>query len=113
LLHGKDFTDKLDGGVANHVNLEEHLSKKQYRNLIKTAVRTGCSYFTFNIPNSQCDSCGYISKHPLKECPKCSSAKITWWTRIIGYLRPIKNFGKDRKIEAEKRIMHNATSFEN
>ena len=48
--------------------------------------------------------CGYITKHPITECPKCNSTDITWYTRIIGYLRAIKNFGYERQIEASKRI---------
>ena len=102
-LHGKNFTSTLDGGVGCHINLEEHLSVSQYIKLIEFAVQEGTSYFTFNIPNSKCEGCGYITKHPITECPKCHSTKITWYTRIIGYLRAIKNFGKERQIEAEKR----------
>ena len=103
-LHGKNFTSTLDGGVGCHINLEEHLSKEQYIKLIEFAVKEGTSYFTFNIPNSECEECGYITKHPINKCPKCGSTKITWYTRIIGYLRAIKNFGKERQIEAEKRV---------
>lgn len=102
-LHGRNFTSTLDGGVGCHINLEDYLSKEQYIKLIEFATKEGTSYFTFNIPNSECDSCGYITKQPIKECPKCGSNKITWYTRIIGYLRAIKNFGKERQIEAEKR----------
>ena len=102
-LHGRNFTSTLDGGVGCHINLEEHLSVEQYIKLIEFAVQEGTSYFTFNIPNSKCDDCGFITKHPITKCPKCNSTKITWYTRIIGYLRAIKNFGKERQIEAEKR----------
>lgn len=107
-MQGKEFTELLDGGVANHVNLEEHLDKIQYKKLINFSIKEGCNYFTFNIPNSQCDNCGFISKHKITECPRCKSNKITWWTRIIGYLRPIKAFSKGRRIEANKRIYSNA-----
>ena len=102
-LHGRNFTSTLDGGVGCHINLEEHLSVEQYIKLIEFAVQEGTSYFTFNIPNSKCDDCGFITKHPITKCPKCNSTKITWYTRIIGYLRAIKNFGKERQIEAERR----------
>lgn len=102
-LHGRNFTSTLDGGVGCHINLEDHLSVEQYTKLIEFAVKEGTSYFTFNIPNSECEECGYITKHPITECPKCSSKNIKWYTRIIGYLRAIKNFGKERQIEAEKR----------
>lgn len=83
-LHGKEFTETLDGGVGCHINLEEHLSKEQYTKLIEFAVKNGTSYFTFNIPNSECEDCHYIVKKPIKECPKCHSKNIKWYTRIIG-----------------------------
>ena len=102
-LHGKEFTKTLDGGVGCHINLEEHLSKEQYLKLIEFAVENGTSYFTFNIPNSECEDCHYIVKKPITECPKCHSKNIKWYTRIIGYLRAIKNFGYERQIEASKR----------
>ena len=104
ILHGRQTAQYCDGGSACHINLEDHLSKEQYLKLIEFAVKEGTNYFTFNIPNSKCDDCGYITKHPITECPKCHSKNITQYTRVIGYLRPVKSFGKDRQIEASKRV---------
>ena len=104
ILHGRQTYQYTDGGSAAHINLEDHLSKEQYLKLIDFAIVNGTNYFTFNIPNSKCDDCGYITKHPIIECPKCHSHNITWHTRVIGYLRPIKAFGIDRFIEAGKRV---------
>lgn len=104
ILHGRQTYQFTDGGSAAHINLEDHLSKEQYLKLIDFAIANGTNYFTFNIPNSKCDDCGYITKHPITECPKCHSKNITQYTRVIGYLRPIKSFGKDRQIEANKRV---------
>lgn len=104
ILHGRQTYQYTDGGSAAHINLEDHLSKEQYLKLIDFAIANGTNYFTFNIPNSKCDDCGYITKHPITECPKCHSHSITQYTRVIGYLRPIKSFGKDRQIEASKRV---------
>lgn len=103
ILHGRQTYQYTDGGSAAHINLEEHLSKKQYLKLIDFAIEQGTNYFTFNIPNSKCEDCKHIVKAPIKVCPKCGSEYITQYTRIIGYLRPITAFGKDRRIEAEKR----------
>ena len=103
ILHGRQTASYCDGGSALHCNLQDHLSKEQYLKLIDFAVEQGTNYFTFNIPNSQCDDCHFITKHPIKVCPKCGSTHITQYTRIIGYLRPITAFGSDRKIEAGKR----------
>lgn len=104
ILHGRQTYQYTDGGSAAHINLEDHLSKEQYLKLIDFAIVNGTNYFTFNIPNSKCDECGYITKHPITECPKCHSKNITQYTRVIGYLRPVKSFGKDRQIEASKRV---------
>lgn len=103
VLHGKQTYQFTDGGSAAHINLEDHLSKEQYLKLINFAIQEGTNYFTFNIPNSKCDDCGFITKHPICECPKCSGKSITQYTRVIGYLRPIKAFGSDRQVEAAKR----------
>lgn len=103
ILHGRQTASYCDGGSALHCNLQDHLSKGQYLKLIDFAVSQGTNYFTFNIPNSQCDDCHFITKHPIKVCPKCGGSHITQYTRIIGYLRPITAFGSDRKIEAEER----------
>ena len=104
ILHGRQTYQYTDGGSAAHINLEDHLSKEQYLKLIDFAIQEGTNYFTFNIPNSKCDDCGFITKHPICECPKCGGKNITWYTRVIGYLRPIKAFGSDRQIEAAKRV---------
>lgn len=104
ILHGRQTYQYTDGGSAAHINLEDHLSKEQYLKLIDFAIANGTNYFTFNIPNSKCDTCGYITKHPITECPKCHSKNITQYTRVIGYLRPIKSFGEDRQIEAGRRV---------
>lgn len=104
ILHGRQTYQFTDGGSAAHINLEDHLSKEQYLKLIDFAIANGTNYFTFNIPNSKCDTCGYITKHPITECPKCHSKNITQYTRVIGYLRPIKSFGEDRQIEAGRRV---------
>lgn len=110
ILHGRQTYQYTDGGSAAHINLEDHLSKEQYLKLIDFAIANGTNYFTFNIPNSKCDDCGYITKHPITECPKCHSKNITQYTRVIGYLRPIKSFGKDRQIEASHRTYNDGRS---
>lgn len=103
ILHGRQTYQYTDGGSAAHINLEEHLSKGQYLKLLDFAIQNGTSYFTFNIPNSKCEDCGKIVKVPVSSCPCCGSKDITQYTRVIGYLRPIKSFGADRQIEAGKR----------
>ena len=102
-LHGAPYIEHLTGGSALHMNLEEHLSKAQYKQLLKVAAKEGCNYFTFNIPNTICNDCGCIDKRYLKECPKCQSKNVDYMTRIIGYLKRVSNFSKPRQEEAQRR----------
>lgn len=110
VLHGHQTYQYTDGGSAAHVNLEDHLSKSQYLKLIDFAVANGTNYFTFNIPNSKCEDCGKIIKKPINICPCCGSHHITQYTRVIGYLRPIKAFGEDRQKEAANRTYSDGKS---
>jgi ribonucleoside-triphosphate reductase len=106
ILHGKNYIgDYLDGGSAAHINLSEHLSVEQYKKLLKFAAEEGCQYFTFNIPNCECENCGFIAKQPFEKCPKCGETKrIVLWDRIIGYLTKIKNWSEGRQIEQKTRV---------
>lgn len=102
-LQGRDFIGNLDGGSAYHCNLSEHLSKEQYRKIMDVWIKCGCSYGTFNIPNTICNDCGYRSKHYFHKCPECGSTNLDYETRIIGYLRRYSNFSAPRIEEASIR----------
>ena len=102
-MHGAPYIEHLTGGSALHMNLEEHLSKAQYRQLLRVAAKEGCNYFTFNIPNTICNECGYIDKRYLKKCPHCGSENVDYMTRIIGYLKRVSNFSEARQQEAKRR----------
>lgn len=104
-LHGREFTELLDGGVGLHCNLEEHLSKEQYLKLMDFAAANGTSYWTYNIPNSECTNtdCHYIVKNPMEKCPKCGSP-MRLWTRVVGFLRPIDGYDQGRYWDAINRF---------
>ncbi len=110
ILHGNKLTQYLDGGSALHANLEEHLTKEQYKQLQNVAIKTGCSYYTYNIPNTICNDCGHISKHKLNKCPKCGSENLDYATRVIGYLKRVSKFSEARIKEAKERYYGTFTS---
>ena len=71
---------------------------------MKVAAKYGCNYFTFNVKNTVCNDCGYISKHTLDVCPHCGSHNLDYLTRVIGYLKRISSFSEPRQEEAGKRV---------
>ncbi len=103
-LHGNEYVKHLDGGSALHMNVAEHLTKDQYRQLLKTAAHYGTNYFTFNCRNTVCNDCGYISKDTLEVCPKCGSHNLDYLTRVIGYLKRVSSFSEMRQVEAAHRF---------
>lgn len=102
-LHGEKYVKYLDGGSACHINISEHLSKEQYRQLLRVASQNGTNYFTFNCRNTVCNDCGYISKDTLDVCPKCGSKNLDYLTRIIGYLKRVSSFSEPRQREERVR----------
>lgn len=102
-LHGEKYVKYLDGGSACHINISEHLSKEQYRQLLRVASHNGTNYFTFNCRNTVCNDCGYISKDTLDICPKCGSKNLDYLTRIIGYLKRVSSFSEPRQREEHVR----------
>ena len=67
-------------------------------------VKEGVNYWTVNIPMSECLDCGHVVNSPVSVCPKCGSKNIDYWVRIIGFLRPIRNYSKERQEEARRRV---------
>lgn len=104
-LHGSNYIgDYLDGGSAAHINLAEHPTFFQAWHILNFAAEQGCQYFTFNVPNSECQECGWIGKRPVETCPRCGSKHIDYYDRIIGYLTRIRNWADCRKVEQKTRV---------
>lgn len=105
-LHGKEITQYLDGGSALHLNLEDTPTKETCDKLLDLAVKTGCPYFCINVKVTVCNSCKHIDKRTNQSCTKCGSKDIDYATRVIGYLRKVTNFSKERQLEESNRYYH-------
>lgn len=111
-LHGRHYVQYLDGGSALHMNLNEHLSKPQYRQLLRVAAKEGCNYFTFNVKNTHCNDCGYNSIHTLDTCPKCGSKNLDYLTRVIGYMIRVSSMPDARQVEEGERYYADGKNIE-
>ena len=106
VLHGEDTTKYLDGGSALHLNLESIPTKETCDKLLDVAVKTGCPYFCINVKVTVCNRCEYINKQTENYCIRCGSKDIDYATRVIGYLRKVTNFSKERQDEEYNRFYH-------
>lgn len=105
-LHGQKIIQYLDGGSALHLNLDESLSKTQYKKIIQLAAQSGCNYFCTNVKSTICNDCEYIDKKTVSQCRKCGSINLDYATRVIGYLKRISSFSAGRRKEHTLRAYH-------
>ena len=103
MLHGKDVIQYLDGGSALHLNLDVPLPADKYYGLFQVAATSGANYWTVNVKNTVCNSCGHIEKRPTASCIKCGSSDVDGATRVIGYIKRISSFSNARQKEAKRR----------
>lgn len=98
-LYRGDISKYLDGGSALHYNCAQIPSSESYYKLMCIAAKLHVSFWTTNIMSTACEegNCGYINKETKDHCIKCGSKNIYYATRVIGYLRPLKSWNKERR----------------
>jgi len=78
----------------------------EYLKFLKSLIKTICykyklPYFTITPTFSVCPSCGYIAgEHEF--CTKCDS-QCEVYSRVVGYLRPVKQWNKGKRSEFSMR----------
>lgn len=96
------------GGAILHINVddEKQLTPKQFKKMMDLAVDTGTVYFAINYAYSECEKEHYsIGKH--NDCPICNGKIVCQYTRVVGFITPIKSWNKVRKDwEYSKRIFY-------
>lgn len=103
-IHGGEILNNLDGGSAIHWNLDEHLTEDQYGKILDALVIKGSNYFCVNVKKTCCNDCSSITAETSKTCPKCGSENVDYATRVIGYLKKVKNFAQARRTEEGDRF---------
>ncbi len=89
------------GGTTFHVFLGESPEPEAAKALIKKMCQFKLPYYTLTPTFSVCSNHGYISgEHP--ECPECGQ-ECEVWSRVVGYLRPVKQYNQGKKLETADR----------
>jgi len=104
LDHQDDLQTKYTGGTVIHIFAGERIHDHE---VMKSLVKTICEnyripYFTFSPTFSVCPSHGYLNGEH-SECPDCGS-ECEVYSRIVGYLRPVKQWNASKAEEFTKRV---------
>jgi ribonucleoside-triphosphate reductase len=94
-----DLQTKYTGGTVLHIFLGEQVCDTEaVKSLIKKVVTNfRLPYFTLSPTFSVCPSHGYLSgEHEM--CPVCNS-ETEVYSRVVGYLRPVKQWNGGKQAE--------------
>lgn len=103
LDHQDDLQTKYTGGTVVHIFAGERISNiETMKNLVKKVCNNyKLPYFTFSPTFSTCPNHGYVAGEHFT-CPTCG-ADCEVYSRVVGYIRPVKQWNKGKKIEFNTR----------
>jgi ribonucleoside-triphosphate reductase len=98
-----DLQSKYTGGTVLHIYLGEQVGDMDIvkRTIRKIASGYRLPYFTLTPTFSVCPTHGYISGQQPR-CPTCSG-ETEVYSRVVGYLRPVRQWNTGKQLEFEKR----------
>ena len=104
LEHQDALQTKYTGGTVVHIYAGERIHDIE---VMKNLVKKICTnyrlpYFTFSPTFSICQNHGYIAGEHYA-CPKCGE-DCEVFARIVGYIRPLKQWNEGKKEEFQARI---------
>jgi anaerobic ribonucleoside-triphosphate reductase len=102
LQHQQDIQSLYTGGTIFHTFLPESIDRETCRKLVRKIAGTRIPYFSITPTFSVCISHGYVrGRH--EKCPSCGSDTEVY-SRIVGYLRPIRTWNDGKQQEFRERI---------
>ena len=102
-----DIQTKYTGGTVFHTYAGERISDPR---AVKALIRKICEnyhlpYITFTPTFSVCPSHGYLNGE-IETCPTCQEP-CEVYSRVVGYLRPVKQWNMGKKEEFKLRKVYN------
>jgi ribonucleoside-triphosphate reductase len=101
LQHQDDIQPLYTGGTIFHTFLPEAIDAGTCKKLVRRIAATKLPYFSITPTFSVCLNHGYL-KGERHTCPECG-AQTEVYSRIVGYLRPIRTWNDGKQQEFKER----------
>lgn len=110
------FDKHFGGGSILHINIDEmEADVKTQVELVETMFKKGVIYFAFNNIIGVCNECGAntvqnksdVTEDNTGKCKKCGSTDVDIAFRVVGFVRKVKNWAKQRREEFKNRKFYN------
>ncbi|MFC1580299.1 ribonucleoside triphosphate reductase [Thermodesulfobacteriota bacterium] len=103
LMLQDELQAKYTGGTVQHIYLgEEVRDVETIKGMVKKVVTNfKLPYFTLTPTFSVCPSHGYLAGEQ-EDCPSCHQ-ETEVYSRVVGYLRPVKQWNKGKRAEYNMR----------
>lgn len=105
------FDSFCNGGSILHANIDAPFKNfETAKKMVEYIADQGVTYFAFNTKIQACED-----NHAFygTTCPICGKPIATEYTRIVGFLTPIKSWTKERKAEYKMRKWENVNNEQN
>ncbi len=98
-----ELQSRYTGGTVLHIFLGEQLTETDSLKQLIRKITAGyrLPYFTLTPTFSVCPSHGYLSG-AVDSCPRCDR-ETEVYSRVVGYLRPIKQWNEGKQAEYHRR----------
>jgi ribonucleoside-triphosphate reductase (formate) len=97
-LQGK-FDSYMSGGAICHLNFSERITDKEFlKNLLRQSIGMGVIYQAINYNLQRCAE-EHMSVGKTQKCPVCGKKIVDNFTRVVGFLVSVHNWGKVRREE--------------
>ncbi len=101
-----EVQQEFTGGVMMHLFLYESPDPKALKRMIRHILtKTKIVYLSITPTISVCRKCGWNNVGIYDQCPKCES-QVDWWSRIVGYYRPVRTWNIGKKAEFNIRVQY-------
>lgn len=90
------------GGAILHITTGTKVSAEVQKRLLTYCARMGVVYCAFNYTLSKC-SCGAVVCGDISRCPECGGTNIDIYTRVVGFITPVRQWHAVRRDEFRRR----------